>query len=700
MLPDIHLDEEDFEEIVAEGKNRITHIFPQWSDFNAHDPGITLLELFAALKESQQFFADRIGEENQKTYLKLLGIQRRKKRAAHSFVRMEAEDNYRLFRGSKMDAGTLCFETLLEKQLIQGDIQTCLAVADGSVQAHIDKEQLLSGNLLRVPAFGERPVRGSMFCLCFHQPLPERVPLDLYIEVHTGQTAPRNPIRDFPFLPLVQLEWQYYAGGKWKEIEGVQDETEGFLFTGFVRFRIPENMEKNIFMGQSGFFIRVLFREGEYDVSPIFIGISMNVCEVVQRETLVECVRGSGAGGRIRLDGELAVSGNSEVYILKENIWYPVSEYDKEISIQEGAVYLTVPGIGDVCGDEVMVINRDDTGVFRKHIGRGNGFPNQEMDVSDLQAVYESFEILVQDAVTDGYRLWQKVEDFSASSPRDRHYIFDSRQGRLYFGDLLHGMAPEGDVILAGYARTMGSDGNIKRGSVYRFRRDSLQSVAVTNISDGVCGREEETLEECFLRAGKYIEETACAVTKQDYEKFAKQTPGLLIESCQVLPVEKLRPFMKVVNENAIYLVVKPYGEEPGRIAKQCYARNIERYLERYRMIGNQVCVLFPVYVEIDVYVDAVVNTQYIHVEEQLKYAVKKFFEEYRETFGCVISQSRLYGCLEKQDFVWKVRSLHIDAGGNGAKSGEAGDIELSPYATPVLKEIKTFLTLSLASPI
>lgn len=695
MLPDIHLDEENFEEILGRGRRAITRIFPQWTDFNAHDPGITLLELFAALKESQQYFADRIGEENQKRFLKLLGIRRRKKQAAHSFVHVEAKENLRMFCGQKLDAGTLCFETLWRKQLVKGDIRSCLMVADGKVQTRIDREQLSFGNLLHVSPFGTHPATDSMFCLCFDEALPVQKWLDLYIEVYAEEDVQRNPLKDACFQPFVHLEWQYYAGGKWNTMEDVQDETAGFLFDGCIRFCLPESMEKHRFMGESGYFLRAVLREGEYDVSPVFTGLSINVCEVVQRETLVESVRVAAGSPQIFLDSELAASGTSEVYALKGEIWYPVSEYEKEIVVEEGKVCIRIHDEKNVNADEFMVINRDTSCQLKRNIGRGNGFPNQEMDVSDLQVIYESFEILVQDGDTDGYRLWQKVEDFSASTPEDRHYIFDSLQGRLQFGDLFHGMAPEGTILLAGYARTMGSDGNIKGGRIHRFRMEGLESMVLTNVCDGTGGREEETLEDCFLRARQYIKEGGCAVTKEDYETFAKQTPGLLIESCQVLPVESIHGFMKPVNEAAIYLVVKPYGGKLGSRAEQCYVRNIERYLERYRMIGNPVCILFPEYVEMDVYVDAVVKTQYPHVEERLRQAVREFFGRYRETVGCVVARSKLYGFLEKQDFVWEVRSLYIDARGNGAKSGAAGDVELSPYAVPVLKEIKTFLVLS-----
>lgn len=45
------LDDQNYAEIVEAAKRRIPVIFPEWTDFNEHDPGITVIELFAWLKE-------------------------------------------------------------------------------------------------------------------------------------------------------------------------------------------------------------------------------------------------------------------------------------------------------------------------------------------------------------------------------------------------------------------------------------------------------------------------------------------------------------------------------------------------------------------------------------------------------------------------------------------------------------------------
>lgn len=709
MLPDISLDEESYEEILDKARNTVISKYPQWTDFNEHDPGITMLELFAMLKESQQYFADRIGEEHKKKYLKLLGMKRKTKQPSSSFIQIKADDDYRLLYGHKLEAESLCFETIDKKQLVRKDVCSCMAVKQGTIEEFISRGQMAFGDMLRFWCFGRKPVQGNVMYVCFEETLPDKVPLDLFVEVYKGYDVKRNPLlacepkegsfsnakKDVHFVPLVHLHWQYYTKRGWQEIEKLQDETCSFLFDGFIRFVLKDSMKQVTVLGQTGYFIRAVLKEGEYDIAPALTRISMNICHVIQRDTLVECFVKENVQECIKLTTELSVLGKSEVYLGKDGIFYPVEDFEKEISEEEGAVSFTIKEGRLARADCVMVVNREPSFLHKKRVGIGNGFPCQEMNLEDLQVLYEDFQILIQDMEKkDGFCLWEKVEDFANSSPEDRHYIFDSRQGMLRFGDCIHGMAPEGEILLAGYARTMGSDGNVKAGKINRFRLEGLNELSLTNICDGTGGCDEETLEESFFRVRQSLKRAECAVTRQDYEEYVMQTPGLMIESCKVLQLDNVRQFMKKTDETTVYLVVKPYRWKMGSQIGKSYAQNIKGYLEQYRMIGSRIFIFFPEYVELEVYVEAVVKPQYLHVEERVRQAVQNFFDGYQEAFGSVIAYSRLYGCLDRQDFILGVRSLSMDCRGNGAKRNMDGDILLSPYGIAILKEVKAVLTI------
>lgn len=72
-LPNLNLDDKNFEELVEEAKKYIPIYAPEWTDHGIHDPGITLIELFAWISEMQIYYLSKITEENKASFLKILG---------------------------------------------------------------------------------------------------------------------------------------------------------------------------------------------------------------------------------------------------------------------------------------------------------------------------------------------------------------------------------------------------------------------------------------------------------------------------------------------------------------------------------------------------------------------------------------------------------------------------------------------------
>jgi hypothetical protein len=72
-LPLPNLDTRRWSDLVDEGRALIPRFAPGWTDHNVHDPGITLIELFAFLTESLLYRANRIPERHRRKFLALLG---------------------------------------------------------------------------------------------------------------------------------------------------------------------------------------------------------------------------------------------------------------------------------------------------------------------------------------------------------------------------------------------------------------------------------------------------------------------------------------------------------------------------------------------------------------------------------------------------------------------------------------------------
>ncbi len=66
------LDDRRFDDLVEEARALIPALAPQWTDHNAADPGITLIELFAYLTELLLYRVNRITAADKQVFLRLL----------------------------------------------------------------------------------------------------------------------------------------------------------------------------------------------------------------------------------------------------------------------------------------------------------------------------------------------------------------------------------------------------------------------------------------------------------------------------------------------------------------------------------------------------------------------------------------------------------------------------------------------------
>ncbi|MFY7949226.1 MAG: hypothetical protein ACOVRP_08430, partial [Gemmatimonas sp.] len=80
------IDSRSFEQLRDEALARIPVHNPEWTNFNASDPGVTLLELFAFLTENLLYRANQIPERNRLKFLQLLGVPLAAAQAATGLV--------------------------------------------------------------------------------------------------------------------------------------------------------------------------------------------------------------------------------------------------------------------------------------------------------------------------------------------------------------------------------------------------------------------------------------------------------------------------------------------------------------------------------------------------------------------------------------------------------------------------------------
>jgi hypothetical protein len=101
MFQDIKLDDRSFDQIKDEVIANIVAHCPEWTNHNASDPGITLVELFAYMTEMTQYRLNRIPQKNYLAFLDLLGIKQRLPIAATSRVQFDLSAGYQMQESSK-----------------------------------------------------------------------------------------------------------------------------------------------------------------------------------------------------------------------------------------------------------------------------------------------------------------------------------------------------------------------------------------------------------------------------------------------------------------------------------------------------------------------------------------------------------------------------------------------------------------------
>ena len=102
MLKVPQLNDMTYEQIIQRAVSRIPSLTDQWTDFNSHDPGITVLQTYAWLVDMLNYYMDATGDVHVKKYLKLLGIQQQERRAAAGYVVIHGDAQQVLPKGTRI----------------------------------------------------------------------------------------------------------------------------------------------------------------------------------------------------------------------------------------------------------------------------------------------------------------------------------------------------------------------------------------------------------------------------------------------------------------------------------------------------------------------------------------------------------------------------------------------------------------------
>ncbi len=235
-LPSPNLDDRTWEEIVEAAKRLIPTYCPRWTDFNASDPGITLVELMAWMTEMILYRLNLVPDKNYIKFMDLIGVTLKPPKPAQTWLTFDVtegapqEDLKEIPAGTKVsglnpEGEPVTFETtaplnpsaarLLKLVARKGewynDLTDQLAVTDSSGQRHnVFKSNRIIPHCFYIgdDEFGSV---GTDFCLHLNF---------LFKRPASGVT----------------FEWSFWNGEFWEAIAPSSDETLNLSLDGEILF--------------------------------------------------------------------------------------------------------------------------------------------------------------------------------------------------------------------------------------------------------------------------------------------------------------------------------------------------------------------------------------------------------------------------------------------------------------------------------
>ena len=687
MLPILSLDDEQFNEIVEKARKMIPNLSPDWTDYNYHDPGITIMELLAWLKEIQQFHMDQIGPLHVKKYLMLLGEQFNGIVSAKVLISLaDIKEVLTVPGGSRFYTSNIEFETLSPRFLQPVRIVKLVSAAPSETLMEGTSIQV-NGGTMHFPVFGAEPQGGEALYIALSEPLITGQQHKLYFNLFDEYPVKRNPTDGAgTFVPLAEIKLEILSDGSFHPVSQWEDSTSELLENGYISFSLTEHMTA----GEEGlFWLRITLLRSEYDIAPVLKWIGFNEVEASQRHTLSECLEAAleaGKEARISVDFCLASSGGCEIYI-KNDCTFHRYNGPVERETREGLTEFSLSGFRPEKDEKILLICYEEAFSDSRLIGTGDGFPFQEYEPEITGLCRDGMVLLIETENGSGtFIRWEQVADFTGSKPSDRHYSYDERSGILSFGDCDRGMAPEGRILLAAGHTSLGQGGNVKAGTIRRYE-GPLELGSVLNPKDAWGGADSETEADCLRRLHKRLNTIERAVTYEDYETLVKRTPGLRIENVKAIPVTKRKRQDGTMDEARVTLVVKPYtGQRVSKPSKACLD-GILNMLESRRLIGSRVSILSPEYIGIKIFAEIETDAYYQQIKEEVGQVLNQYFEKQANHFGQPILYGTIYGIIDVLEHVTEVKSISLDAQGSGIQRNMNGDILLPANGLAYLKE-------------
>jgi Baseplate J-like protein len=557
-----NLDDRRFADIVAEAKALIPRYAPAWTNHSDTDPGITLIHLFAWMTDMMLFRLNQVPERSYVKFLELLGIQLQPARPARAELtfRLAREDVVTVMvpRGSQVAiAGAdspLVFET--DETLVAiGAKLAAVQVFDGFSHS-LETTKNDSAGQWFFP-FGPNAREGAALLLGFDSPVTftdEQVNLTIYVATEGLSPEGHHCDLDLAGQPVpATIVWEYWDKSFWQPISLDKDDTRAFTRSGHVYFTGPGagvRKDKIGLVDAKLYWIRARLETSGFDAVPRVESILTNTVAATQAVTVKDEVVG-GSDGR---PGQAFRLQNTPVVVLDR----------AETVVNDDGTRVTVTSV-------------------RLEVDEGAGL-----------------------------RVWQERDDFYSSGPDDPHFLLDRTTGEVTFGDGRHGRIPvanpanpDANIVARLYRYGGGTTGDAGAHTLTELQTFVNGVQSVDNRRRAAGGVDEETLAEAKRRAPALLKSRDRAVTAEDFEFLARETPGVRVRRARALPLFDPR-FPDVPIPGVVTVIVVPDGEAPNPLPGEATLRLVCAHLNVHRLITSEVFVIPPAYRKVRIEADVI----------------------------------------------------------------------------------------------
>lgn len=325
--------------------------------------------------------------------------------------------------------------------------------------------------------------------------------------------------------------------------------------------------------------------------------------------------------------------------------------------------------------------------IINKEEWISNGLPNQKYTLKLKPVINNTVVVSIDNIYAE------EQADFDGSYSQDNHFILNSKQGEIIFGDGFNGKVPLPGAIIKveGYRVCKGAEGNLKEGYQWTLKEEKFKKIKINNFTPATGGADNETLDDAIARFIKELHIPFTAVTSSDFEYLAINTPGLRVAKAKALPnyhPEKgsLKGFVTII---VIPFTPLEYFEKPPQ-PSDGFKNAICKHINEHRLLGTAIYITGPEYVKVTVSIEISILETYQaeNIRTSVIRELNKFLHPVfggREHKGWIIGRnvyrSEIFEEIEKIKGIKCIRKLLI-YGDKGNSDSEGNLILPSPLHT------------------